>query len=180
MPTPQIQLRHVREADMPLLIRAVTDPDWRGAYSPSRLTSPEQMWRRFRDNGYASEEMERLLVCLPDGRVVGDVCHFPAHRYSSAREIGWSVFDPADRGQGYGGAAAQALVDYLFRSQPLHRLCCSMSPRNIASARVAQKAGFLREGCLRGVIFIDGRYEDGEVYGLLRPDWEAGRAARGG
>src|SRR5574343_541616 len=111
---PRVTLRHVTESDMPLLIRSVTDP------------------------GFSSDDLERLLVINEEGRAVGDVVHFVAHRYSTAREIGWTVFDPADRGQGYGTAGARALVDYLFRALPIHRLCCSLSPDNIASARVAQ------------------------------------------
>lgn len=173
---PTVTLRHVREDDMPQLIRAVTDPAWRGAYSPTRMTSPQQLWARFRDNGFASEDAERLLVCDEQGRVVGDVMHFSAHRYSSARELGWSVHDPADRGRGYGTAGARALVDYLFRALPVHRLCCSLAPDNLASARVAQNAGFLYEGRLRGVIFIDGRHVDGDLYGMTRDDWTRARA----
>jgi [ribosomal protein S5]-alanine N-acetyltransferase len=175
---PAVTLRHVTESDMPLLIRAVTDPAWRGAFLPSRITSPATMWQRFRENGFSGEDMERLMIVNAEGRVVGDVVHFPAHRYSTAREIGWSVFDPADRNQGYGAAGARALVDYLFRSLPIHRLCCSLSPDNLASARVAQKAGFHCEGLMRGVVFCAGEYLDGEFYGMTRDDWRM--AGQGG
>ncbi len=168
---PTITLRHVCEDDMPLLIRAATDPAWRGAFAPGRVTAPAALWQRFRDNGFSSEDMERLMIVNAEGRVVGHVVHFLAHRYSTAREIGWSVYDPADRGKGYGSAAARALVDYLFRSLPLHRLCCSLSPDNVASARVAQKAGFHCEGLMRGVVFAGGEYLDGEFYGMTREDW---------
>ncbi len=174
---PAVTLRHVVEADMPLLVRAVTDPAWRGHFAPGRITSPATLWQRFRDNGFSSDDMERLMVLNEEGRVVGDVVHFLAHRYSTAREIGWTVYDPADRRKGYGTAAARALVDYLFRSLPIHRLCCSLSPDNVASARVAQKAGFVCEGLMRGVVFSGGEYLDGECYGMTREDWRLARGA---
>lgn len=174
---PAVTLRHVREEDMPQLIRSVTDPAWRSAFAPGRITAPVVLWQRFRDNGFSSDDMERLMVVNEEGRVVGDVVHFLAHRYSTAREIGWCVHDPADRSKGYGTAAARALVDYLFHSLPIHRLCCSLSPDNIASARVAQKAGFHCEGLMRGVVFSGGEYLDGEYYGMTREDWCLAKAA---
>lgn len=174
---PRVTLRHVTESDMPLIIRSVTDPAWRGSFLASRITSPATLWQRFRETGFSSDDLERLLVINEEGRAVGDVVHFVAHRYSTAREIGWTVFDPADRGLGYGTAGARALVDYLFRALPIHRLCCSLSPDNIASARVAQKAGFHCEGLMRGVLFSGGRYLDGEFYGLTREDWELAQAS---
>jgi len=174
---PRVQLRHVQATDLPLMIRAITDPAWRGEFSVSRITSPETLRKRFADHGFATEESERLMVCNEAGEVVGDVVHFVAHRYSDAREIGWSIYDPALRGQGYGTAAARALVDYLFQAFPIHRLSCSMAPDNRASVRVAHNAGFQYEGRLRGLVFVRGQYLDGEVYGLTRPDWQAGMAA---
>jgi RimJ/RimL family protein N-acetyltransferase len=37
-----------------------------------------------------------------------------------------------------------------------------------------EKAGFSREGVMRGVFWRDGGYRDGALYGLLRTDPAAG------
>ena len=45
---------------------------------------------------------------------------------------------------------------------------------NVAEQRVLEKAGFTREGVMRGVFWRDGAYRDGALYSLLRTDAAAG------
>lgn len=173
----QVSLRHVREEDLPLLCRMASDLNWRGEFESTLMRSPQFMRKRFAEDGFSSEAAERLMVCdASSGAVIGSVSHFLAHRYSSAREIGWKIDDPALRGQGWGTAAARALVDYLFENFDINRLSCGMDPANLASRRIAEKVGFSYEGRLRGVLFLRGRHADGEMFGLLRAEWQAARA----
>lgn len=174
----RISLRPVRESDLPLLIQQAAHTEWRGEFESARMSGEQAIRKRFAEDGFSNDAAERLMLCDENGAVIGSVSHFLAHRYSTAREIGWSIHDPALRGQGYGTAAARALVDYLFLNfEHVHRVCCNTAPGNTGSRRVAEKAGLRYEGLLRGVIFIRGAYQDGAVYGLLRPDWERSRAA---
>lgn len=174
-----VSLRPVRESDLPLLIQMAGSAEWRSEFESGRLSGERSVRKRFADDGYASDAGERLLVCDESGAVIGSVSHFLAHRYSTAREIGWSIHDPALRGRGYGTAAARALVDYLFENfEAVHRVCCATDPANVASRRIAEKTGLQYEGLLRSVIFIRGAYVDGAVFGILRPEWLAGRAAQ--
>ncbi|MCV2370704.1 GNAT family N-acetyltransferase [Roseateles oligotrophus] len=170
----RVRLRHVTEADLPLLCLRAAAMEQRGEFESTRMSSPKSIHKRFAEDDFSSDDSERLLVCAEGGEVIGDVSHFLAHRYATARELGWSIFDPALRGQGFGTAAAQALVNYLFNNFNINRVCCSVSPGNIASRRIAEKAGLRYEGCLRGVVFIRGEYVDSEVFGLLRADWQRG------
>jgi RimJ/RimL family protein N-acetyltransferase len=143
-----------------------------GAYNPCRLVSPHAVQKRFHDNGFSSDENETLLVCDESGAVIGDVMHFPAKRYTTAREVGWRIHDPAHRNRGYATEAVTALVDYLFRSYPMNRIECNTSTENHASLRMAQKCGFVREGVLRGLVFVGGVYLDDVVLSILRSEWE--------
>jgi len=173
-----VSLRPVRESDLPLLIQRAGSTEGRSEFESGRLSGEQSLKKRFAEDGLSSEAVERLMVCDESGAVIGDVSHILAHRYSTAREIGWSIHDPALRGRGYGTAAARALVDYLFENfEAVHRICCNTDPANIASRRIAEKAGLQFEGLLRGVIFVRGAYVDGAVYGILRPEWLEGRAS---
>lgn len=171
----RITLRHVTEPDLPILIRVSGDPVARGEFNPSRIASPHGIQKRFQDNGFSSDEHELLLICNESGTVIGDVVHFQAKRYSTAREIGWTVHDPENRRRGYATEAVTALVDYLFKSYPINRIECSTSTENQASLRLAEKCGFVREGVLRGLVFVAGTYLDNVVFSMLRSDWERRR-----
>ena len=76
-------------------------------------------------------------------RVVGHVRLFAP--VDPEAQIGWHV-DPIARGRGLATAAAGQLVD-LARPQPhVDRVVALIAPDNLASRRVAEKAGFRADG----------------------------------
>lgn len=168
----RITLRHVTEPDLPILTTVSGDPVARGEFNPSRISSPHAIRKRFQDNGFSSDDSELFLICNEFGAVIGDVVHFQAKRYSTAREIGWTIHNPDNRNRGYATEAVTALIDYLYKSFPINRIECGTSTQNHASLRLAEKCGFMREGVLRGLVFVGGVYMDDIVLSILRSDWE--------
>ncbi len=90
------------------------------------------------------------------------------------------VSDPASRaayigyclnrdywGRGYGTEAARALVAFGFQQLGLRRIFATCDTRNVASARVLEKAGMRREGHLREHKLIRGEWRDSYVYAIL-------------
>lgn len=69
---------------------------------------------------------------------------------------------------GYMTEAARAVVRYGFDVMDLHRVEAMILPRNIASIRVAEKAGFLFEGTLRDYVFKGSAFEYVSIYGRIR------------
>ena len=63
-------------------------------------------------------------------------------------------------GRGYGSEAIDALTQWGFRNLGLHRVEANIMPRNLASRRAAEKAGFWEEGLSRHYLQINGRWED--------------------
>jgi RimJ/RimL family protein N-acetyltransferase len=67
-----------------------------------------------------------------------------------------------------GTTAQRLIVQYLFDITPAHRLEAYTEVENIAEQRALEKAGFEREGILRGILFRAGKWRDSIVYALLR------------
>jgi RimJ/RimL family protein N-acetyltransferase len=78
--------------------------------------------------------------------------------------------DDAAWGQGYATEGAGALLEWAFETLDLNRVQAETDTRNLASARVLEKLGFVREGTLREDCVVDGEVSDSWVYGLLRRD----------
>ena len=53
----------------------------------------------------------------------------------------------------------------------LNRVQSETDTRNVASARVLEKLGFVREGMLREDCVVNGDVSDTWVYGLIRREW---------
>jgi ribosomal-protein-alanine N-acetyltransferase len=90
--------------------------------------------------------------------------------YRSAA-LGYCYTDAA-WGQGYATEAARALLRWAFDTLDLNRLQAEADTRNMASARVLEKLGFVREGTLREDCIVNGEVSDSWVYGLLRREWQ--------
>ena len=73
--------------------------------------------------------------------------------------------------QGYATEAAQAVVDYGFRTLGLNRVSAHHMAINPASGRVMEKIGMTREGYCAQALKKDGQFHDAVWYGVLRSDW---------
>lgn len=80
------------------------------------------------------------------------------------------VLLPEHRGRGIGRRAQQLLADYLFATTTAHRLEASTEVDNVAEQRALDRAGFTREGLMRGRGFVRGQWRDGYMYSRLRHD----------
>jgi RimJ/RimL family protein N-acetyltransferase len=108
-----------------------------------------------------------------DGVVIGDV-EWRAKPYgppprSDAFNIGIRIL-PAHQGHGHGTSAQRALAEYLFATFPVNRIEAGTDVTNRAEQRALEKAGFTREGVLRGAQWRDGRWNDLVLYSCLRID----------
>jgi RimJ/RimL family protein N-acetyltransferase len=75
-------------------------------------------------------------------------------------------------GKGYGTDALKALVNYLFKTMNLNRIQLDTWSGNVRAIRSYEKCGFVIEGRLRDDSFIDGKYYDTIVMGLLRKEFQ--------
>lgn len=88
---------------------------------------------------------------------------------SQSAFVGYWVGTPYTR-RGHATAAVRRVVDYAVAELHLHRLEAACMPRNDASLRVLEKAGFVREGLARGYLAIHGAWEDHVLLALLAED----------
>jgi RimJ/RimL family protein N-acetyltransferase len=80
-----------------------------------------------------------------------------------------------DWGKGYGTDAGRLALGFAFRELNLHRLCATVFDYNAASRALLEKLGFTHEGTFREHLERDGQRHDMLLYGLLRPEWQAGQ-----
>lgn len=111
------------------------------------------------------------IVRRDDGALLGGIGLRLNHREQHA-EMGYWMGVPY-WSQGYGTEAATALVRYGFTDLDLHRIYANHYTRNPASGRIMQKIGMQHEGRMREHARHWDGFEDLELYGLLRSEWQA-------
>lgn len=63
-----------------------------------------------------------------------------------------------------------AFCSFIFENRPISRLEAQVFIQNLASCRVLEKAGFIREGTLKKAFRKGDTYMDSFLYALLAPD----------
>jgi len=114
-----------------------------------------------------------LLLVVVDAHAIGSVSWHAVRYGPNAESRAWNIgigLEPPFRGQGYGTTAQRQLAEALFATSPVNRVEASTDARNIAEQRALEKAGFTREGVLRGAQYRRGRWHDLVSYGRLRSD----------
>lgn len=84
--------------------------------------------------------------------------------------IGYCLAEDA-WGHGYATEAARAVLGWAYETLDLNRVQAEADTRNVASAKVLEKLGFIREGTLREDCIVNGDVSDSWIYGLLRREW---------
>jgi RimJ/RimL family protein N-acetyltransferase len=80
------------------------------------------------------------------------------------------VVAPVARGRGIATDALKLLSRWALDQLGLQRLELKADPNNVASQRVAEKAGYQREGLLRSSFVVRGRRSDSVLYSRLPND----------
>jgi RimJ/RimL family protein N-acetyltransferase len=172
MPEAPVRLRPIGEADLGPLGRFDTDPAASEPFEWTGFRDPGARRRRWEEDGWLGRDSAHLAVALPDGTLAGIVgwrTVTTGGPQGGCLEIGALLF-PEHRGRGLGTAAQGLLVDYLFATTLANRLQAVTDVENLVEQRALERLGFRREGVLRGLAFIGGRWRDGVLYARLRGD----------
>jgi RimJ/RimL family protein N-acetyltransferase len=152
-----LRLRPWQDGDVDDVWAALQDPQirlWNGAGSGSR-DDVERMLAGRRDWS-AGDHASWAIVDAGTGELLGSVSLHSIDPVQSDAEIGyWTV--PAARGRNIAALAVDAVCRWAFGTLPVERIELCHAVDNPASGRVAEKAGFVREGVLRRSY----RYGDG-------------------
>jgi RimJ/RimL family protein N-acetyltransferase len=171
--TPRLVLRPYRADDAVDLVRACNDEliqQWLPLPSPYTDADAAawctQLAPAFRTSG---EGIELAAARRSDDRLIGSFGLKRTDWRGRTTEIGYWVA-PWGRGAGLATEAVGAIARWLLIDQGFERLALRAAPGNVASQRVAEKAGFTREGIARNAGFTNAGRVDLVVFSLVRSD----------
>ena len=163
-------LRQWRLEDAPAVAAACRDAEierWL-AFVPQPYTEDDA---RFYIRDCLQAGSDRTPFAIADaetGEVIGSI-DMRINRLRTGHIGYWLA--PGARGRGLTAEALLALSRWAFEEHGLGRVELVTDPDNIASQRVAEKAGFTREAVLRSILITrDGGRRDGVMFSLLPGD----------
>lgn len=164
-----IVLRLMRDEDTELIIAWRNSQDVRKNFiyqEPFTREGHENWVRTMIRTGRAVQ----MMICeLETGKPLGSVYIRDIDRHHNKAEYGIFIGEPQARGRGIGTAAARLMLRYCFEEEGLHRVYLRALAGNRPAIRSYEKAGFVREGCLRDDVFVNGSYCDVIWMAVLEP-----------
>jgi RimJ/RimL family protein N-acetyltransferase len=173
-----VRLRLLTEADLPAVVAACQDPEiprWTrvpDSYGDSNAREWFEAQQQGRDAG---SELHLVVVDARGDELLGSIGLVAIDWEDMRGSIGYWVA-PEARGRGIATRAVRLLAAWGFDELGLGRVEIKSQPDNAASHRVAERAGFTREGVLRAHALIKGRRRDMVVFSLLPGDMRGERS----
>ena len=143
-----IRLRPWREADLPAALRGTHDPLVPRFTRVPENNTMENLRAYFWAHSGDRENGEALHLAIADAESDEFIGAISLLRFvwDEARcEVGYWLA-PEGRGRGAATTAARLLSQWAMASLPIERVEIRTHPENAASQRVAERAGFTREG----------------------------------
>jgi RimJ/RimL family protein N-acetyltransferase len=168
----QVRLRALRAADKAAVVKACNDgligsfcfrvpSPYRGSDFDEFLAYNERFW--------PDQSVANWTVVDPQSDTLLAMISLQVIAVRQAGEIGyWCA--PWARGRGVMSAAVRLVRNWAFDKLELERLELATDVDNLGSQRVAQAAGFRREGLARGYLAARGMRRDSIVFGMLPAD----------
>ena len=90
---------------------------------------------------------------------------------SSNAELGIYIGDAEMRNKGIGKEAIQLILKYAFKQLNLSRIYLRVLESSNSTIRLYQGLGFIPEGNLRQHYWVNGKYENVLIFGMLRSEY---------
>ncbi|GAC1511593.1 MAG: GNAT family protein [Candidatus Dormibacteraceae bacterium] len=172
----EVRLRPVTSDDAELLARWRSSTFYRGDFNDFGVTKPSPVNELIKEN-----RLENRLVDEFGGTLIVELAEIPIGTVSwrqvgygpNPESLAWNIgiaLIPEARGQGFGTQAQRMLADYLFATTSANRVEASTDVDNVAEGRALEKAGFSRDGVLKGAQYRAGAWHDLAVYSVVRGD----------
>jgi len=113
------------------------------------------------------EGINWAITLKPNNKLLGIIGHYRIKWEHYRSEIGYMLL-PDAYGKGIATEAVQMICDYGFNHMKMHSLEGIIDPKNLASAKVLEKNGFIKEAHLKENEFYEGRFLDTFIYSKIK------------
>jgi len=175
----KVILRAVESSDVPVLWEWMQDEElMRLRDYPMPPTSLEQARREFEESSDECGQRLHLAITTLDGELIGETTLRDIDQRNRGAIFTIAIGKRENWGHGYGSDATRCLMKYAFEQMNLHRIDLFVHATNERAIKAYEKCGFQHDGRIRQAHYMDGRYSDVLLMGLLYEDFKGDEAAR--
>ncbi len=168
---PRLELRPILEADVPLLLPWINDPEV-SMYLKVYLPMMEADEQEFVQKLHKQKPEHIVLMIVAEGKPIGTIGLHGVDYRNRRATTGTLIGEKECWGKGYGTEAKMLLLEYAFHTLNLRKVCSNVYAFNERSIRYSKRCGYTEEGRLKEHHFAGGRYWDQICLAVFKTDWE--------
>lgn len=169
--TERLVLRETVADDIPEIFELKTNSDIMKNIDKEKLKSiqeAEDTLKRIQD-GYANCTGVSWAISLKgNNKMIGSCGLWRIEREHYRAELGYALM-PEHWNKGIISEAIKHILDFGFAHLNVHTVMAQLNPGNARSARVLEKAGFVKEAYFKENYYFNGEFLDTLVYGKVKP-----------
>ena len=165
----QVTLGPILHSDFPWLFMWSDDLEnarMNTPYRPACWRNQEEYWL---NPGRDSSHVHFAIRGIGANEIIGVVSIEAIDDVNRSADLRIKIGSSANRVNGYGAEALQLAIDYCWNHLNLGRIAVRLFETNQWAINLYEKHGFEHEGRLRQAVYIDGRWLDMVLLGLLQP-----------
>ncbi|WP_102401783.1 GNAT family N-acetyltransferase [Haloimpatiens massiliensis] len=118
---------------------------------------------------YVSDEGFKAIIIFK-GKFAGLIGYYNVDKSRGAVSIGYWLGQEY-QGKGIMTKALKVFLDYGFKEMELNKIEITIAEENLKSRALPKKYGFTEEGIIRDAEWLNDRYVNHILYGLLKREW---------
>lgn len=163
-----VVLRPVRNEDSHLLFEWINNRKLVVMNAPFRQISEVEHQQWFKSLNIRNDLAFFMIEDTDSGLAIGSCQLNKINNFHLSAELQIRIGRSDFQNKGAGSEAVRLLIEHGFAVLKLHRIMLHVFSTNSRAVHVYEKNGFVQEGVLRDAAFIEGRWVDVLVFGLIR------------
>jgi RimJ/RimL family protein N-acetyltransferase len=168
----RVYLRPPTKEDIPLFLRWMNNQEvtqYLGSHLPLVEADEIEFLERLHKN--KNENIVFVIVDAKNHKPIGTMGVHGINWKDRRGTTGAVIGEKAYWGKGYGSEAKMLLLNYLFNTLNLYKVCSLVLAFNKRSQAYSEKCGYKVEGVLKRHLFKNGRYHDEVHMAVFKKDW---------
>jgi RimJ/RimL family protein N-acetyltransferase len=169
----KVRIRAIEKTDIDEILKWINNPEVTSnlilRYPVSRYQ--EEKWIERMLDG-ADERNKVFVIETKDKIYLGGIGLHNINWLDRNAEVGIVIGKKEYWNKGYGTDAMMTLLDFAFHQMNLHRVYLRVYDFNPRGIRSYEKCGFRKEGVSREDHYIEGRYHDTIIMGILKDEFK--------
>lgn len=170
----RVRLRAIEKSDLPDFVRWINELEVNRNIA---MPAPRSMGQE--ENWYA-DMLKKPVYEQPLGievrdndkwALIGNISFMNINQIDRNAEVGIFIGEAQYRSKGYGTDAMLLMLKHGFETLNFERIYLHVHEDNARGIRSYEKSGFKKEGRLRNHHYLEGKYIDVIIMGILKDEW---------